>query len=88
MIKEECFDDWLTKCLKERHIKKKVFAEMMDTTPQTISRWCNGAVVPERNTILAIKYVLGIYTDEQKENILDCFTTKELLTEIERRCGK
>lgn len=87
-MEEKYFAEWLTHHLKEKQIKKKVFAEMMHTTPQTVSRWCNGVVVPEENTILAIKYILGIYSENHRQMLIEGFTTQELLAEIERRCGE
>lgn len=79
------FAEWLTRHLQEKRLKKKVFAEMVHTTPQTVSRWCNGVIIPEENTILAIKYVLGIYSVEQKQKLIESYTTDELLAEIKRR---
>lgn len=83
---KESFAEWLTKQLKEKKIKKKDFATTMNTTPQTVSRWCNGVVIPEDATIRLIEYEFGIYPNRQK--IIEGFTTKELLAEIERRCGE
>ena len=36
---------------KPKKIKKIELAEQLYVTPQTVSRWCNGVIVPDRGTI-------------------------------------
>ena len=86
MEEKKNFAEWLSNHLKEKKLKKKDFAEALHTTPQTVSRWCNGVVIPDEATVKLIKMELGLYDDRMA--ILEKFTTQELLAEIERRCGK
>lgn len=36
---------------KPKKIKKIELAEQLFVTPQTVSRWCNGVIIPDRGTI-------------------------------------
>lgn len=36
---------------KPKKIKKNELAALLYVTPQTISRWCNGVIIPDRGTI-------------------------------------
>ena len=48
------FAEKLTQALAEKGITQTVFAEMMGTTQQTISRWCKGICEPDYDALLLI----------------------------------
>ena len=50
----ELFSERLNKLLNHRlpkKIKKTELAAKLYVTPQTVSRWCNGVIMPDRSTI-------------------------------------
>lgn len=45
------FGERLSVLIKKRGIKKKELAEEMYVTPQTVSRWCQGHIIPDKPTL-------------------------------------
>lgn len=54
---------------KPKKIKKIELAEQLFVTPQTVSRWCNGVIIPDRGTIeLITKKINEMYGFSENSN--------------------
>ena len=55
--------------LEQKGLSQKEFAEMINVTPQAVSRWLNGDSRPSQDNLVMIYKVLGLdYTREMIEN--------------------
>lgn len=72
----------LVKCLEDKGISQKVFAKLMRTTQQTVSRWCKGICEPEFNDLM----LMCAYFEETPEYMLgiDVLPIKQYLYDILR----
>lgn len=62
MENNSIFSNRLNELLNSRFpkkIKKIELAEKLYVTPQTVSRWCNGVIVPDRSTIELITHTIN-----------------------------
>ncbi len=71
MNTKEVFSARLNELIRERQaidgsFQKKVLATDLHVTPQTVSRWCNGLILPNDSTISHVATYFGVSMDYLK----------------------
>ncbi len=61
------FGERLTEAMQSRGVNQTMLAKMLNTTQQTVSRWCNGMCEPDYDTLLLL---CGLF-DETPNNLLN-----------------
>ena len=61
------FGERLTEAMQSRGVNQTMLAKMLNTTQQTVSRWCNGMCEPDYDMLLLL---CGLF-DETPNNLLN-----------------
>ena len=54
----------LREILTRKGISQEDFARLMNTSSSTVSRWCNGKMIPEEANLLRMAQVLMVHVEE------------------------
>lgn len=83
--------------LKQNKMSQRDLAKALGVSSNTVNRWIKKGMMPDSDKIekiaeilnTPIDYLYGKTDDSTKRaKYIEEFTTKELLAEIERRCGE
>ena len=89
----QVFEEKLKEWCKTNNAKKQDFCNKVGIHTNMIARYLKGIAYPTNEVLEKMCSVLGCGLNDfipvvKKEKTLADYTTQELLTEIERRCGK
>lgn len=74
------FSNILKNLRRKCDMTQEELAEIMELTPQAVSRWENGAAVPDTATVCRLAYLFGVTTDYLLE--VDSARMDDKVTEV------